>query len=120
MRTAASACLVDRLHVVSQDFLTSAFLLTSKDRFYSRAQVAQFACFMGDGMDAMDLPQPALLKPLELWTGKQLFSMLIRPNALTRCPLHILDTASLLRMSGITIACVEHLAQHHFNFSLLH
>ncbi len=67
-----------------QDFLTSAFLLTSKDRFYSRTQVAQLACFMGDGMDAVDLPQPALLKPLELWTGKQLFSMLIRPNSLTR------------------------------------
>lgn len=73
--------------------MTSAFLLTSKDRFYSRAQVAQFACFMGDGMDAMDLPQPALLKPLELWTGKQLFSMLIRPNALTRCAVQFLHIA---------------------------
>lgn len=71
--------------VLLQDFLTSAYLLTSKDRFYTRAQMGQFVCFMGDGVDAVDLPQPALLKPLELWTGKQLCSMLVRPNARTRC-----------------------------------
>jgi DNA-directed RNA polymerase III subunit RPC1 len=29
----------------------------------------------------LDLPQPALLKPVELWTGKQLFGLLLRPNA---------------------------------------
>ncbi len=33
----------------------------------------------------MDLPTPALIKPMELWTGKQLFSVMVRPNAQTRC-----------------------------------
>jgi len=38
---------------------------------------------MADGLDAVDLPTPAVLKPFELWTGKQLFSVLVRPNART-------------------------------------
>ncbi|EIE19808.1 beta and beta-prime subunits of DNA dependent RNA-polymerase [Coccomyxa subellipsoidea C-169] len=92
------------LIAATQDFLTSAFLLTSKDRFYSRTQVAQLACFMGDGMDAVDLPQPALLKPLELWTGKQLFSMLIRPNSLTRLLVN-LETAEKTYLKGSGVMC---------------
>jgi hypothetical protein len=32
----------------------------------------------------IDLPAPSLLKPQELWTGKQLWSVLVRPNARTR------------------------------------
>lgn len=67
-----------------QDFLTAAFLLTSKDRFYTRADVGRLCCFMGDGLLHVELPAPALLKPIELWTGKQVFSMMIRPNAATR------------------------------------
>ncbi len=67
-----------------QDFLTSSFLLTSKDRFYSRAQMGQLICQMGDALNSVELPQPALLKPLELWTGKQAFSMLVRPSSRTK------------------------------------
>ena len=37
----------------------------------------------------MDLPTPALIKPMELWTGKQLFSVMVRPNAQTRCMLRV-------------------------------
>lgn len=32
----------------------------------------------------IDLPPPTVMKPLELWTGKQLFGLLVRPNAATR------------------------------------
>jgi DNA-directed RNA polymerase III subunit RPC1 len=39
---------------------------------------------MSDALDAVDVPTPAILKPYELWTGKQLFSCLVRPNARTR------------------------------------
>lgn len=28
----------------------------------------------------IDLPPPALLKPKRLWSGKQLFSLIMRPN----------------------------------------
>ncbi|KAH9700989.1 DNA-directed RNA polymerase III subunit 1 [Citrus sinensis] len=65
----------------TQDFLTSSFLITRKDTFYDRAAFSLMCCYMGDGMDRVDLPTPAILKPVELWTGKQLFSVLIRPHA---------------------------------------
>ncbi|PNW84960.1 hypothetical protein CHLRE_03g165750v5 [Chlamydomonas reinhardtii] len=65
----------------TQDFLTCAFLLTSKDRFYSRAEFCGLLATMADGLEHIDIPTPALIKPLELWTGKQLFSCLVRPAA---------------------------------------
>ena len=68
-----------------QDFLTSAFLLTSKDRFYTRAELGALAAAMGDGADALEPMPPALLKPAELWTGKQLFSLLVRPHPRVKC-----------------------------------
>lgn len=67
-----------------QDFLTSAYLLTSKDRFYTRADMGRLVTFMGDALVNAQLPVPAVVKPMELWTGKQVFGMLIRPNAQTR------------------------------------
>ena len=69
---------------ILQDFLTTGFLVTSKDVFYSRSAFCQLVSYFGDACEAIDLPTPAVLKPLELWTGKQLFTMLVRPNAATR------------------------------------
>ena len=33
-----------------------------------------------DNKQSVDLPPPAIVKPVELWSGKQLFSLLIRPK----------------------------------------
>ncbi|KAJ8756358.1 hypothetical protein K2173_025170 [Erythroxylum novogranatense] len=68
----------------TQDFLTSSFLITRKDTFYDRAAFSLMCSYMDDGMGIVDLPTPAILKPIELWTGKQLFSVLVRPNANVR------------------------------------
>ncbi|KAK3410062.1 hypothetical protein EUGRSUZ_J02108 [Eucalyptus grandis] len=68
----------------TQDFLTSSFLITRKDIFYDRAAFSLICSYMGDGMDLIDLPTPAIIKPIELWTGKQIFSVLLRPNARMR------------------------------------
>lgn len=46
----------------TQDFLTSSFLITRKDTFYDRAAFSLMCCYMGDGMDRVDLPTPAILK----------------------------------------------------------
>lgn len=73
----------------TQDFLTSSFLITRKDTFYDRAAFSLMCSYMGDAMDSIDLPTPALIKPIELWTGKQLFSVLVRPNASTRVFLNL-------------------------------
>lgn len=46
----------------TQDFLTSSFLITRKDTFYDRASFSLICSYMGDGMDPIDLPTPALIK----------------------------------------------------------
>ncbi|KAL5216799.1 hypothetical protein ABZP36_008200 [Zizania latifolia] len=68
----------------TQDFLTSSFLVTRKDNFYDRSSFTLLCSYLGDAMENIDLPTPALIKPIELWTGKQLFSVLVRPNASTK------------------------------------
>ncbi|KAL5581146.1 hypothetical protein UlMin_013588 [Ulmus minor] len=73
----------------TQDFLTSSFLITRKDTFYDRAAFCLMCSYMGDAMEDIDLPTPAVIKPIELWTGKQLFSVLVRPNANMRVYLNL-------------------------------
>lgn len=58
--------------------------MTSRDVFLTRAEAGRLACFMGDAAGSVDLPTPAVLKPLELWTGKQIFSLLMRPHGNVR------------------------------------
>ncbi|CAM8879158.1 unnamed protein product [Rhodiola kirilowii] len=73
----------------TQDFLTSAYLITRKDTFYDRAAFSLMCAYMGDGVDLVDLPTPSIIKPMELWTGKQLFSVLLRPEAGTKVYLNL-------------------------------
>eukprot|EP00004_Rigifila_ramosa_P019449 TRINITY_DN4940_c0_g1_i2.p1 TRINITY_DN4940_c0_g1~~TRINITY_DN4940_c0_g1_i2.p1 ORF type:complete len:1028 (+),score=226.55 TRINITY_DN4940_c0_g1_i2:430-3084(+) len=68
------------LVAATQDFLTASYLLTRRDVFLDRAQFCQLCAALGDGMEHIELPPPCLIKPIELWSGKQLFSVLIRPN----------------------------------------
>jgi len=73
------------LVAATQDFLTCAFLLTSKDVFLSRPEICRIASYFLDfdraeaNASLLDLPSPTILKPVELWTGKQAFSLLLRP-----------------------------------------
>lgn len=68
----------------TQDFLTCAFIITAKDRFLTRSEFSLLASSMSDALDQVDIPPPCIQKPIELWTGKQLFGILLRPNAKTR------------------------------------
>ncbi len=62
-----------------QDYITAAFLLTRRSSLYTRNQVNQFMATAGyEG----ELPDPAIRNPVELWTGKQIFSMFI-PQGIT-------------------------------------
>ncbi|KAB2619745.1 DNA-directed RNA polymerase III subunit rpc1-like [Pyrus ussuriensis x Pyrus communis] len=76
----------------TQDFLTSSFLITRKDTFYDRSSFSLMCSYMGSGMDPVDFPTPAVIKPVEMWTGKQLFSVLVRPNANLRVYLNLIVT----------------------------
>ncbi|RDD41425.1 DNA-directed RNA polymerase III subunit RPC1 [Trichoplax sp. H2] len=65
-----------------QDFITGAYLLTQKDVFLDRAKVSQFCSSMLDSRTAsteIDLPVPSIIKPVQLWTGKQVISALLSP-----------------------------------------
>lgn len=64
----------------TQDFITAAYLLSRKDNFYDRKAFTYVCEMMLEGSGHLDLPPPAIIKPAALWTGKQLFSLLIRPN----------------------------------------
>jgi DNA-directed RNA polymerase III subunit RPC1 len=61
-----------------QDFLTCAYLITVKDLFFDRLEFTRLVCFICDGKATFNLPVPSIIKPIELWSGKQLFSMIIR------------------------------------------
>ncbi|CAH1249658.1 POLR2A [Branchiostoma lanceolatum] len=66
-----------------QDFITGSYLLTQKDTMFDRAKACQIIASMlsgGDRTERIDLPPPAIMKPMCLWTGKQIFSLLLKPN----------------------------------------
>jgi DNA-directed RNA polymerase III subunit RPC1 len=64
----------------TQDFITAAFLLSSKENFFDRKTFAHLCMYMVNGNEQIDIPPPAIIKPQALWTGKQLFGILMRPN----------------------------------------
>lgn len=53
---------------------------------------------MGDAAEQYDLPVPSILKPVELWTGKQVFSAMVQPNTGTR---YVSTLALLLKSPGL-------------------
>lgn len=75
------------LIAATQDFITGGYLLTQRDEFLTREKAMQLATCMLCGPDSnmdIELPPPAIMKPRRLWTGKQIFSLIMRPNS--KCP----------------------------------
>ncbi|XP_062858765.1 DNA-directed RNA polymerase III subunit RPC1 isoform X1 [Trichomycterus rosablanca] len=70
-----------------QDFLTAGYLLTLKDTFFDRAKACQIiASILVDKDEKLKiaLPRPTIIKPVCLWTGKQIFSLILKPSK--SCP----------------------------------
>lgn len=63
-----------------QDFITASYLMTRKDTFFDRRQFTQICCYFADADLQIDIPPPTIWKPIRLWTGKQIFNVLMRPN----------------------------------------
>ncbi len=63
-----------------QDFITSSYLLTHRDVFLDKDEFCQLLSGMGDSKLHFKLPPPAIVKPTQLWTGKQVISCLISPR----------------------------------------
>ena len=74
----------------TQDFITALHLLTGKDVFYGRAAAMQCVAWATDACSSAErngevwtmrrLPEPAILAPVPLWTGKQLFTAVVRAD----------------------------------------
>lgn len=64
----------------TQDFITTAYLITQKERFYDRSQFTQIVSYCFDASLHIDIPPPCIVKPRRLWSGKQIISVLLRPN----------------------------------------
>ncbi|EXJ88840.1 DNA-directed RNA polymerase III subunit RPC1 [Capronia epimyces CBS 606.96] len=63
-----------------QDFITASFLLSSLDQFFDKKTFVTMCVGMLEPETKFELPPPAVIKPQTLWTGKQVFSILMRPN----------------------------------------
>ncbi|GAA5927574.1 hypothetical protein JCM3775_006021 [Rhodotorula graminis] len=64
----------------TQDFITGCYLITRRDTFFNRQEFVQACAYLQDAELEVDLPPPTIWKPERLWTGKQVFSVLMRPN----------------------------------------
>jgi DNA-directed RNA polymerase III subunit RPC1 len=67
-----------------QDFLTTSFLLTSRDIFLKRDEFTKILSWFCDADELINLPPPTIIKPICLWTGKQVISSILRPNRFAR------------------------------------
>jgi DNA-directed RNA polymerase III subunit RPC1 len=66
-----------------QDFITGSFLMTHKDTFFDRAKAMQIIGYLLAGQESktfIDLPPPCIFKPKHLWSGKQIFSLILVPS----------------------------------------
>ncbi|KAL6721212.1 DNA-directed RNA polymerase III subunit C1 (rpo31) [Lecanora helva] len=63
-----------------QDFITAAYLVSNKDVFYDRKTFTNICMYMVGANMQIDIPPPSILKPVMLWTGKQVFNVMMRPN----------------------------------------
>jgi len=68
------------LITATQDFITASFLMTRRNIFLTREQFLQAVTTIGNGLEHVDIPMPSILKPVPLWTGKQVWSVLLRPR----------------------------------------
>ena len=68
---------------IVQDSLLAVYLLTSTTQFLTRQEVMQLVMTIQYPL-FRDLPKPAICKPIELWTGKQVFSLIIPRISLSK------------------------------------
>ncbi|THD27285.1 DNA-directed RNA polymerase subunit [Fasciola hepatica] len=69
-----------------QDLITATHLLTLKDVFFNRDQACQLTSQIIAGNHLtrpVRLPPPAIQWPTKLWTGKQLFNLILSPHPST-------------------------------------
>ncbi|KAG5493801.1 hypothetical protein JKF63_01633 [Porcisia hertigi] len=84
----------------TQDFLTAAYLVTARDALFDRASFTQMVSHWLGAETQYALPIPAILKPAERWTGKQLIELILRPTPETQLLLNLEAKARFYSGSG--------------------
>jgi len=57
--------------------------------FFDRSQFCKILSYITNANELIQLPPPAIIKPIELWTGKQVISTLITPNEYVKAIINI-------------------------------
>lgn len=93
---------------IVQDALLGARLFTERDNFLDKVEVMNLLMWLPswDGT----IPQPAILKPTPLWTGKQLFSLLL-PDISIRRKSGWHDTDSVVPLAPADTEVIIHRGQ---------
>ena len=92
---------------IVQDVLLGCFLFSQRDCFIDKTVVMNIITWL-DSWD-IKVPPPAILKPKELWTGKQIFSLLLPKSLNFRKPSGKFDTefSSLKTLNDDTFVIIE-------------
>uniref|UniRef100_A0A7S3NMX3 DNA-directed RNA polymerase subunit n=1 Tax=Aureoumbra lagunensis TaxID=44058 RepID=A0A7S3NMX3_9STRA len=61
---------------IVQDSLLASARMTARDTFVSKPLLFNLLMWLGDNWDGV-IPEPAISHPVQLWTGKQVFSLVI-------------------------------------------
>ncbi|KAF8563861.1 hypothetical protein P879_06895 [Paragonimus westermani] len=87
-----------------QDLITATHLLTLKDVFFNRDQACLLAAQIISGShlsQPVGLPKPAIQWPTRLWTGKQLFNLILSPHPSTGVKINLrVPTKSIYSSKG--------------------
>ncbi|CAH8636066.1 unnamed protein product [Schistosoma intercalatum] len=87
-----------------QDLITATHLLTLKDVFLNRDQACTLASQLLAGNHLgrlLSLPKPAILWPVALWTGKQIFGLVLSPHPSTGIKVNLrVPTKSMYSSKG--------------------
>ncbi|KAJ3121996.1 hypothetical protein HK098_003181 [Nowakowskiella sp. JEL0407] len=97
------------LIAATQDFITASYLISKKDNFYDRSQFVHICTYMSDALEEVEIPPPVIWKPVQLWTGKQIISILLRPNSKSKTMLNLeTKCRNQIKMPGLNRAGVEY------------
>ncbi len=64
--------------------------MTLKDQFFTRPEVFRIIGWAGVSKhEFIEIPPPCIRKPMQLWTGKQIISVVFSPNKFSKVKLNL-------------------------------
>jgi DNA-directed RNA polymerase II subunit RPB1 len=91
---------------IVQDTLLGCGIFTRRDIFLEKDLVMNLCVHLSDFNGK--LPTPAILKPKQLWTGKQLFSLILPPiNIQSTSSTHNPDEKSEISPAGLSLSFIK-------------